>query len=94
MKDTEVFPKHDFEHIIKADNKLYIEFNRLLHSMKCIKFYILLIASSILIFLYSLFAFFFQWNEYPIIICETILIIILTIDMFIRIYVAVKFLLN
>ena len=75
MKDTEVFPKHDFEHNLKPDKKLYIEFNRLLHSMKCIRFYIFLIASSIIIFLYSLLAYFYQWNEYPIIICETIMII-------------------
>jgi len=89
MKDTEVFTKHDFEHNLKSDNKLYIEFNRLLHSMKCIKFYIFLIVSSIIIFLYSVLAYLFQWNEYPIIICETIMIIIITLDMMIRIYVAV-----
>lgn len=90
MKDVEIFPKHDFDNSLKQGNKLYIELNRLLHSMKCIKFYIFLITCSILIFLYSLFAYFYKWNEFPILICETILIIIITSDMFIRLYVAVR----
>jgi hypothetical protein len=90
MKESENFPKHDFEHQIKEDKKLYIEFSRILHSVKCIKFYIFLIGCSILIFLYSIFAYFFDLNEFILIICESILMIIITADMFMRIYVTVR----
>jgi hypothetical protein len=47
-------------------NKWYTEFNRLLYSKKCIYFYIFLIISSVLIFLYSLVAYFFNLGIYDI----------------------------
>ena len=94
MNESEIFPRHDFEHSMKQNERLYILFNRILHSTKCIQFYIFLITSSILIFLYSIFAYFFEWNEFPLIICETFLIIVITGDVFIRMYVIVRILIN
>jgi len=95
MKDFENFNviRQDFEYqnyspqVLK---KYYVEFNRMLYSKRCIYFYIFLIFSSITIFLYSLIAYFFQLDEQPIIICESVLIVIITVDMLIRVYVNVK----
>ncbi len=87
--------RDDFEeNTSNQKEKLFIEFTRLLHSSKCIQFYIILIICSVFIFTYSIIAYFLKWNELPIIICESVLIIIVTADMFIRIYVTVKFIIN
>lgn len=98
MKDVEMANKShtDFDnhfHFTNTQidqNKYYVEFNRLLNSNRCIYFYIFLIISSITIFSYSLLAYFFQFDELPIVICESILIVVITVDMFIRIYVSVS----
>jgi hypothetical protein len=68
---------------------LYIEFNRMLHSKKCIYSYILLIILSIGIFIYSLIAYLIDLDEFPILICESIMIIFVCSDMAMRIVVNV-----
>jgi hypothetical protein len=79
---------------IHSQSKYLVEFNRILHSQRCIYFYIFLIVSSITVFVYSLLAYFFKWDELPIVICESFLIIVITFDMMIRVYVTVKKLLK
>ncbi len=45
------------------DNKWYVEFNRLLHSRKCIYVYIFLIIFSVLLFGYSIAAYFLEMSK-------------------------------
>jgi t-SNARE complex subunit (syntaxin) len=45
------------------DSKWYVEFNRLLHSKKCIHAYIILIIISVLIFMYSIAAYFLELSN-------------------------------
>ncbi len=71
-------------------SKYYVEFNRMLFSRRCIYFYIFLIISSVTIFTYSLIAYFCKLSELPILVCESLLIVIVTFDMLIRIYVTVR----
>jgi hypothetical protein len=84
-------------------NKCYNELNGLLFSPKCIYFYVVLIITSVLIFIYSIFAYFFKLgkknnnfikkislDERPIITIETILCLIVITDMLIRTYINVK----
>jgi hypothetical protein len=73
-----------------SQSKYLVEFNRIMHSQRCIYFYIFLIVSSVTVFIYSLSAYFLKWDELPIVICESILIVVVTVDMVIRIYVTVK----
>lgn len=92
----ELGEKNDFDlNSLKFNNNLnsnngkyYTELNRLMHSKQCIYLYIFLIISSVLIFLYSIVAYFLKWNETPIVVLESILIVIITFDVLIRIYVA------
>jgi hypothetical protein len=44
-------------------NKCYNELNGLLFSPKCIYFYVILIITSILIFIYSIFAYIFKLGK-------------------------------
>ncbi len=69
--------------------KLYVEFNRMLHSKKCIYSYIILIILSIAIFVYSLIAYMIDLDEFPILVCESVLIIFITSDMAMRVIVNV-----
>jgi hypothetical protein len=106
MKDVEIsksndsINKHDFENVHfhltprnpQSNGDLFVDFNRLLYSRKCIYVYVFLIFSSITIFVYSIIAYFFNWNELPILICESLLIIVITVDVSIRVYVTVYFL--
>ena len=64
MNDIENFNnmKTDFDNPHRS-RKYYIEFNRMLHSTRCIYFYIFLIISSITIFFYSLIAYFLKLKE-------------------------------
>jgi hypothetical protein len=75
-------------------SKYFVEFNRLLYSKRCIYFYIFLIISSVTIFFYSIIAYFMKLSELPIVICESLMIVVITFDMLIRIYVTVRNLLN
>ena len=61
-QQNQKFNRIDFEVLNeeKDNSKWYVEFNRLLHSRKCIYFYVFLIISSIVILSYSIFAYFFQ----------------------------------
>lgn len=45
-------------------SKWYVEFNRLLHSRKCINFYIILIIISVFVFLYSITSYFLSWGKF------------------------------
>jgi hypothetical protein len=93
MKELE--EKNDFDlnslklsnHLNNNRGKFYTDLNRLMHSKNCIYLYIFLIISSVLIFFYSIIAYFLKWNETPIVVLESILIVIITFDVFIRIYV-------
>ena len=97
MKEIELASKtqSDFDqqlsipHRSPNHKKYYVAFNRILHSRRCIYFYIFLIVSSFTIFSYSLLAYFFNLDELPILICESILIVVITLDVLIRIYVTV-----
>ena len=75
-------------------DKYFVHLNRLLYSKNCIYFYIFLIASSVTIFLYSLFAFFLKLDELPILICESLMVVVITLDMIVRIYVTVSIVLT
>ena len=100
MKELELSDKsntnNDFDNnhtslnIPQRSHKYYTEFNRLLYSQRCIYFYIFLIISSVTIFFYSILAYFLHFSELPILVCESILVVIISIDMCIRIYVAVR----
>jgi hypothetical protein len=57
------FELHDDKNINSAHDKWYTEFNRLLYSRKCIYFYIFLILSSVVIFIYSLVAYFLNLGK-------------------------------
>jgi hypothetical protein len=59
------FELHDDKSINIIHNKWYTEFNRLLYSRKCIYFYIFLITSSVVIFIYSLVAYFLNLGNHP-----------------------------
>jgi hypothetical protein len=61
-QQNQKFNRIDFEVVNddKDNNKWYVEFNRLLHSKRCIYFYVFLIISSIVILCYSIFAYFFH----------------------------------
>jgi len=50
----------EIEHSKKEKDKIYIELNRFIHSKKCIMFYIFIITISLLLFCYSLYAYFFE----------------------------------
>lgn len=64
-KDTEIndIEKYDDDDLDIKQNNLYVGFNRLLHSRRCIYTYIFLILSSITVFCYSLIAYFFHFGN-------------------------------
>ena len=97
MRDGEMMNINDFDNLqiqiphAKSNdaNKWYTEFNRLLYSRTCVYTYVFLIVSSVVIFVYSIIAYIWKLDEIPIVICESILILVMTIDMIIRVYVTV-----
>jgi hypothetical protein len=77
-------------------SKWYVEFNRLLHSRKCIIAYIILIIISVFVFCYSIASYFLSLGKkilfletFPIILFESILISVIAFDVIIRVYVCV-----
>jgi hypothetical protein len=89
IDDSELGLCKPVQETLDNKNPLYIEFNRMLHSNKCIYSYILLIVLSIGIFIYSLVAYLIDLDEFPILVCESILIIFVCSDMAMRIVVNV-----
>ncbi len=79
-------------------SKNYVTLHRLINSRGCIKFYIALMTISIMILLYSVIGYFFHVSKFnritigelPILVSECCLILVITIDMALRVYVVVS----
>lgn len=79
---------NDNNTIINNSHLLTIS-SQLMSSKKCVFVYIFLIIMSIFTFVYSIIDIFYSLNRIPLITCEVILCVVMTVDMIIRIILLV-----